>query len=67
MNLTADAVQGARSVTVENSAGFAPGQLVKLDEDDYTAVTRLRARRPSADVWLARVGQPTAYKLRRHP
>jgi hypothetical protein len=39
----------------------------EIDEDDYAAVTRLRARCPSADVWLARVGQPTAYKLRRHP
>jgi hypothetical protein len=36
VNLTADAVQGAMSVTVQNSAGFAPGQFVKLDEDDYT-------------------------------
>jgi hypothetical protein len=37
----------------------------EMDADDYAAVTRLRVRRPSADVWLARVGQPTAYKLRR--
>lgn len=35
VNLTADAVQGARSVTVQNGAGFAAGQFVKLDEDDY--------------------------------
>ena len=39
VNLTADAVQGAKSVTVQNSAGFAPGQFVKLDEDDYTTAT----------------------------
>jgi hypothetical protein len=39
----------------------------EIDQDDYAAVTRLRARCPSANVWLARVGQPTAYKLRRHP
>lgn len=39
----------------------------EMDADDYTAVTRLRARRPSADIWLACVGQPTAYKLRRCP
>jgi hypothetical protein len=39
----------------------------EIDQDDYAAVMRLRARRPSADVWLARVGHPTAYKLRRHP
>ena len=39
VNLTADAVQGARSVTVASAAGFAPGQFVKLDEDDYTTAT----------------------------
>jgi hypothetical protein len=36
VNLTADAVKGATSVTVQNAAGFAPGQFVKLDEDDYS-------------------------------
>ena len=36
VNLTADAVQGAMSVTVKDASGFAPGQFVKLDEDDYT-------------------------------
>ena len=36
----------------------------EIDEDDYTAVTRLRARRPSAEVWLGRVGQPAAYRMR---
>jgi hypothetical protein len=36
----------------------------ELDEDDYAAVTRLRARRPSAEVWLERAGQPTAYQMR---
>jgi hypothetical protein len=35
----------------------------ELDEDDYAAVARLKARRPDADVWLERVGQPAAYKL----
>ena len=39
VNLTADAVQGAMSVTVQNSAGFAPGQFVKLDEDDYNTAS----------------------------
>ena len=42
VNLTADAVQGAMSVTVQNGAGFAPGQFVKLDEDDYNTATWLR-------------------------
>ena len=37
----------------------------ELDDDDYAAVTRLRARRPEAEVWLERAGQPTAYQMRR--
>jgi hypothetical protein len=37
----------------------------EIDADDYTAVKRLRARRPSAEVWLGRVGQPAAYRMRR--
>lgn len=28
----------------------------EIDEDDYAAVTRLRTRRPLAEVWLGRVG-----------
>lgn len=36
----------------------------ELDSDDYSAVTRLRKRRPSAEVWLGRVGQPAAYRMR---
>ena len=39
VNLASDAMQGAMSVTVANGAGFAPGQFVKLDEDDYTTAT----------------------------
>jgi hypothetical protein len=39
----------------------------EIDADDYAAVMRLRARRPSADLWLACVGQPTTYRLRRRP
>jgi hypothetical protein len=39
----------------------------ELDQDDYAAVTRLRGRRPSAEVWLGRVGQPAAYRMRRRP
>ena len=37
----------------------------EIDEDDYAAVTRLRTRRPSAEVWLGRIGQPAAYRMRR--
>ena len=36
----------------------------EVDADDYAAVSRLRARRPTADVWLERAGEPTAYQLR---
>jgi len=36
----------------------------ELDADDYAAVTRLRTRRPSAEIWLGRVGQPAAYRMR---
>ena len=36
----------------------------ELDADDYTAVTRLRGRRPDAEIWLGRVGAPAAYLLR---
>ncbi|MBP7777745.1 MAG: pectate lyase [Acidobacteria bacterium] len=37
--LTADAVKGAMAVTVASPAGFAPGQFVLLDQDDYNAAT----------------------------
>lgn len=37
----------------------------EVDEDDYAAVTRLRTRVPSADIWLARAGYPTAYRIGR--
>ncbi|MFO0926778.1 MAG: hypothetical protein U0736_07010 [Gemmataceae bacterium] len=36
----------------------------EMDEDDYAAVMRLRTRRPAAEVWLGRVGQPAAYRIR---
>ena len=35
----------------------------EVDEDDYTAVARLRSRRPAADVWLMRAGYPTTYRM----
>jgi hypothetical protein len=35
--LTADAVKGAFSVTVASATGYAAGQFVILDEDNYTA------------------------------
>lgn len=36
----------------------------ELDEDDYAAVSRLRARRTSRGIWLGRVGEPAAYRMR---
>ena len=36
----------------------------EVDEDDYTAVMRLRARKRDADIWLARIGQPAACIMR---
>lgn len=35
----------------------------EINEDDYGAVARLRARKPTADVWLMRAGYPTTYKM----
>ena len=35
----------------------------EIDDDDYTAVARLRSRKPAADVWLMRAGDPTTYRL----
>jgi hypothetical protein len=37
----------------------------EIDQDDYAAVMRLRARRPDAEIWLERAGSPTPYKMRR--
>jgi hypothetical protein len=39
----------------------------ELDDDDYTAVTRLRSRRPQAEIWLGRVGAPAVYRMGRRP
>jgi hypothetical protein len=37
----------------------------EMDTDDYAAVMRLRARRPTAEIWLACVGQPATCRMRR--
>jgi hypothetical protein len=34
-----------------------------MDRDDHTAVMTLRARQPAADMWLMRVGYPTAIRI----
>ena len=35
----------------------------EMDEDEYNAVMRLRARMPAADMWLIRVGYPTTCRI----
>lgn len=35
----------------------------EIDADDYTAVARLRLRKPNADMWLARAGFPTTCRI----
>lgn len=35
----------------------------EVSEDDYTAVERLRARKPAADIWLMRAGFPTTCRI----
>ena len=35
----------------------------EIDQDDYTAIARLRGRKPGADVWLIRAGYPTTYRM----
>jgi hypothetical protein len=54
-NLTADGANGAYSVTLASASGFAAGQFVLLDEDDYATAT-----------WTAlpkRNGQPTSVRI----
>jgi hypothetical protein len=54
-NLTANGGQGSNSVTVTDGSGFAAGQFVLLDRDDYNAAT-----------WIGlpnRNGQPTSVKI----
>jgi hypothetical protein len=35
----------------------------EINEDDYAAVARLRARKPAADVWLMQAGYPTTCRI----
>jgi hypothetical protein len=35
----------------------------EIDQDDFAATERLLARRPNAQIWLARVGQRAAYRI----
>jgi len=35
----------------------------EIDGADYAAITRLRARKPTADIWLMRAGHKAAYRI----
>ena len=35
----------------------------EINEDDYTAVTRLESREPTAEVWLMRAGRRAPYRM----
>ena len=35
----------------------------EVNEDDYAAVMRLRARKPAADIWLMRAGYPATCRM----
>jgi hypothetical protein len=35
----------------------------EVDDDDHAAVSRLRARNPVAEIWLARAGRTTTYRM----
>jgi hypothetical protein len=37
--------------------------IYEIDPDDYRATERLRQRCPQAQIWLQRIGHPTAYRL----
>jgi len=41
-------------------------QAFEIDEDDYTAMSRLFTRHPNADIWLACAGQTTTCRMRFH-
>ncbi len=55
-NLTTDGVKGAYSVTVANGSGFAAGQFVMLDEDNYltgswTSLPNRGGQPTTATIW----------------
>ena len=39
----------------------------EMDLDDYTATEKLLKKRPSAQIWLCRVGHRTTYRIGGHP
>lgn len=57
VNLTANAAKGGTTVTVGNATGFAPGQFVLLDEDDYNTAawiaTPARLNSVPSKIWAS--------------
>lgn len=35
----------------------------EVNQDDFTAVSGLRSRHPTAEIWLMRAGYPTTYRM----
>jgi hypothetical protein len=35
----------------------------EIHTDDYAAVAALLVRRPQADIWLGRIGEPSTYRV----
>lgn len=58
VDLTTDAEQGTRSIAVKSAKGFSRGQVVLLDQDDFSAAawlplpTRLASSQP-ASIWAS--------------
>ncbi len=57
----------ARTLTAEDHGKFiaiaVDSQDFELDQNDYQAVKRLLDRQPGAEIWLARAGFRTAYRI----
>jgi hypothetical protein len=57
VNLAADAVKGRTTVSVSDATGFAPGQFVLLDEDDYNTAawiaTPARINSAPSRIWAS--------------
>ena len=51
---------GGKFVAIDTAAGE-----FEIDDDDYSAVARLLASHPGADVWLMRADGTPAYRMRR--
>jgi hypothetical protein len=62
INLTADAVKGATSVTVSSTAGLAAGDLVHLDELNEIVVGRVWLAE-AANEWFSRLNRNVSQRL----